>query len=423
MRNPLASFLFASLLVPAVVFAAPPAKVTNGNNDGAGSLRAALSSGATKIVIKPSVSTIVVTETLEYTGMAPLSIHGTGQTIDGSGLTDNSAPILEVTDGADLSIRNVTFDAGGGNANGPYNRENQGGGKGIFVDVPFERTGVVSLDLTNVTVMGTGNHGVHVSDCTLGDDCGGGSGGGGNGSTASIDIRLVDVLIIDNGNGKQDADGFRVDDRGDGSITFFATNSAFVDNGADGIELDEGNNGDVVIHVSNSIFDFNGEYCVIGPFDPKDFDDPCNDDGEPDVDDAFDIDEAGDGSVVGRVVGLTVVNNFDEGLDFDEEGAGGFDLDVVNIYAENNADESVKSSEEDDGNTLARLRSVITDGDLEFEEEGVGIVDVTINGSYVGDDMKLAAENVGPDTTGGFYKARGTTVDDELDIEGDIEVL
>ena len=77
----------------------------------------------------------------------------------------------------------------------------------------------------------------------------------------------------------------------------------------------------------------------------------------------------------------------------------------------------------DDGNTVARLRRVITDGDLEIEEEGVGIVDVTINASFVGDDMKLAAENAGPDTTGGFYKARGTTVVDELDIEGDIEIF
>ena len=420
MRSTLASSLLVSLLVPALAFTAPSAKVTNGNNDGAGSLRAALASGATKIFINPSVSTIVVTETLEYTGTTPLSISGTGQTIDGSGLTDNSAPIFAVTDGADLSISKLTFDAGGGNASGPYSRENQGGGKGIFVDVPFERTGVVSLDLTNVTVMGTGNHGVHVSDCTLGDDCGGGSGGGGNGSTASIDVRLVDVVIIDNGNGKQDADGFRVDDRGDGSITFFATNSAFIDNGADGIELDEGNNGDVVFHVSNTIFDFNGEYCLIGDFVPGD---DCDDDGDPDVDDAFDVDEAGDGSVIGRVVNLTVINNFDEGLDFDEEGPGGFDLDVVNVYAENNADESVKASEEDDGNTVVHLRNVTTDGDLEFEEEGVGIIDVAINGSYVGDDMKLAAENTGPDTTGGFYKARGTTVVDNLDIEGDIEIL
>ena len=73
MRKALASSLLVSLLVPALAFAGPPAKVTNGNNDGAGSLRAALASGATKIIIKPSVSTIVVTETLEYAGTAPLS--------------------------------------------------------------------------------------------------------------------------------------------------------------------------------------------------------------------------------------------------------------------------------------------------------------------------------------------------------------
>ena len=83
MRTILASSLLVSLLVPAVAFAAPAGKVTNGNNDGAGSLRAALASGATKIVIEPSVATIVVTETLEYTGTMPLSINGTGHTIDG----------------------------------------------------------------------------------------------------------------------------------------------------------------------------------------------------------------------------------------------------------------------------------------------------------------------------------------------------
>jgi hypothetical protein len=49
-----------SLLVPALAFTAPLANVTNGNNDGAGSLRAALTSGATKVFINPSVSTIVV---------------------------------------------------------------------------------------------------------------------------------------------------------------------------------------------------------------------------------------------------------------------------------------------------------------------------------------------------------------------------
>lgn len=409
--------LIASLLAPSVAVAGPSAKVTNGANDGPGSLRAALASGATNIQVQPSVSMITVTETLEYAGADPLTLTGTGQTIDGSGLADNAAPIFEVTMGADLSVTNLSFDAGGGNQNGPYSRENPGGGKGIFVDVPATRTGVVSVDLSNVSVMGTGNHGVHISDCSLGDDCGGGSGGGGDGSPASIDVRLVGVLIEDNGNGMQDADGFRVDDRGDGDITFFASNSAFIDNGADGIELDEGNNGDVIINVVNSTFDFNGEYCLVGDFVPGD---ACDDDGDPDVDDAFDIDEAGPGSLLGRVANLTVINNFDEGLDFDEENEGSVDLEAVGIYSANNEDEGIKVSEENSGNNIVRLRDITTDGDLEFEEEDGGIADITINASFIGDDMQIEADDGDPNTIDGYYKERGTTVVDELDFEGNI---
>lgn len=420
MTRRLRGAFLAAFALPALAAAAPPALVTNGDKAGPGSLRDALDSGATHINIKPSVDTIMVTETLVYAGTAPLTINGTGQTIDGADLTDNAAPIFEVTEGADLAIRNLTFDAGGGNANGPYSRLNQGGGKAIFVAVPETQTGVVKLDLTNVTVRGTGNHGVHVSDCTLADDCGGGSGGGGDGSPASIDVRLVGVLVEDSGNGKQDADGVRIDERGDGDITLFASHSAFNDNGADGVELDEGNNGDVVVNVSNSVFDFNGEYCVIGPFVPGD---DCDDDGDPDVDDAFDVDEAGAGSILGKVVNLTVINNLDEGLDFDEEDAGGIDLDVIDVYSENNEDEGVKVSEADEGDNVVRLRAVTTDGDLEFEEKEGGIVDVSINGSFVGDDMKIAADDGDPATTGGFYKQRGTTVVDDLDFEGDIVEL
>ena len=274
--------------------------------------------------------------------------------------------------------------------------------------------------LSNVTVTGTGNHGVHVSDCTLEDNCGGGSGGGGDGSPASIDVRLTNVLIEDSGNGKQDADGFRVDDRGDGDIYFTANLSAFIDNGADGVELDEGDNGNVVARVRNSVFDFNGEYCLIGPFVPGD---DCDDDGDPDVDDAFDIDEAGQGSILGGVRNLTIVNNFDEGLDFDEEDEGGVDFSVVNVFSANNEDEGVKVSEEDDGDNVVKLRRVVTDGDLEFEEADGGIVDIRIFGSEVGDDMQIEADDGDDTTIDGFYKQRGTTVNGDLDFEGNIVEL
>ena len=124
-------------------------------------------------------------------------------------MSDNLAPILQITNGADLTISNLSFDGGGG--------------KGIFVNVPDTREGVVSVRLSDVSVSGVGNHGVYVSDCTLGDDCG----GGGDGSPASIHVHLTNVLIDGVGNGKADADGVRVDDRNDGDISLSVTNSTF----------------------------------------------------------------------------------------------------------------------------------------------------------------------------------------------------
>lgn len=412
--------LLVAASLPTAAFAGQRAIVTNGHNAGPGSLRAALHSGATRILIKRSVHEINVTETLEYPGTAPLRIIGTGQTIDGSSLSDETTPILAITQGANLTVKNLTLDAGGGNANGPYNRLNQGGGKGLFVDVPADRTGIVELRLVNVTVMGTGNHGIHVSDCSLEDDCGDGAGGGGDGSPASISVSLRGVLVEDSGNGKQDADGLRVDDRGDGDIYFFATRSAFIDNGADGVELDEGNNGSVYATVRNTTFDFNGEYCLIGPFVPGD---DCDDDGDPDVDDAFDIDEAGPGWIAAWLRNLTVINNFDEGLDFDEADEGGAEVYVTSLYSRNNEDEGIKVSEEGDGSNTVRMRRVTTDGDLEFEEEDGGVADISIFRSFVGDDMQIEADDGDATTTDGFYKERGTTVVGDLDFEGDIVEL
>ena len=163
-----------------------------------------------------------------------------------------------------------------------------------------------------------------------------------------------------------------------------------------------------------------GRHCLIGDFVPGD---DCDDDGEPDVDDAFDIDEAGPGSILGRVDNLTIINNFDEGLDFDEEDEDGVYFDVFNVYSAGNEDEGVKVSEEGDGDNAVRLYKVITDGDLEFEEEDGGIVDIKLGNSFVGGDLQIEADDGDPTTIDGFYKARGTTVVDELDFEGDIEIL
>ena len=80
----------------------PSAKASNGKDEGDGPLRAALASGATRIVINPSVTTITVTKAFEYAGTATVSINGNGRTIDGVGLADHLAPILAVSGSVDL---------------------------------------------------------------------------------------------------------------------------------------------------------------------------------------------------------------------------------------------------------------------------------------------------------------------------------
>ena len=417
-KNILNLSLLACLATPLAAHAAPPAFVTTGANDGKGSLRAALASGASKIIITRKVKYIGITEPLVYQETAPLTLIGKGQTIFGH---DGDGPILHVADGANLSVKHLDFAGPGG-----FDIEHPGGGKGIFVEVPDDREGLVHVQLKNVSVSGTGNHGIHVSDCSLGDECGDGQGEDeGTGSDASIFMQLNRVTVDGVGFGKQDADGVRIDDRGEGDIIFNATNSTFKDVGADGVELDEGGNGSVIINVRKSVFKRNGAYCFDidgdGPFDPIAIDPNCNDDGDPDVDDAFDIDEAGPGGIMGMVANVKAIDNFDEGLDFDTEGDEGdnfVDLDLINIRAKGNADEGIKVSEEGNASVVVNMRAIKAGGDIEVEEEGDGDLQVSIKGSKIGDDLKLSESDDGV----GTVKLRGTKVVDEKDFNNVDEI-
>jgi len=411
-RKILSMAMLACLATPIAAYAADKAVVTTKKNAGPGSLRAALASGANIIVIKKNVGNIRVKSPLTYTGSEPLRITGRGQSVIGH---DGTGPILHITNGADLEVSNLDFQGPGG-----FSIQNQGGGKGIFVEVPASREGTVSVKLSNLTVSGTGNHGVHLSDCELGDDCGAGQGEDeGKGSPASMFMQLHNVTIDGVGFGKQDADGVRIDDRGRGDIIFNATGSTFQDVGADGVEADEGGKGTVYTNVNNSKFLRNGAYCADtdddGPFDPIALDPKCDDDGDPDVDDAFDIDEAGPGGIVGVVANVDIVDNFDEGLDFDTEGdsgPNGVRLDLVDIRASGNADEGIKVSEEGKASVRVRLISVDVEGDIEVEEENDGNLRVLLKGSEVGDDLKLSESDAGD----GSVRIRNSTIGDEKDF-------
>jgi hypothetical protein len=123
------------------------------------------------------------------------SAKGFGQMI----IADGDFTLLSITNGADLSISNLSFKGIGGFSG----TAKKGDGKGIFVDVPQGRTGTVHLDLKDVSVSGVAYHGAHVSDCTLeGDVCGASGGGEGIGSSASVEANLKRVSVSNVGYGK-----------------------------------------------------------------------------------------------------------------------------------------------------------------------------------------------------------------------------
>ncbi|WP_415906374.1 hypothetical protein ACMXYX_00695 [Neptuniibacter sp. QD72_48] len=374
---------------------AAPIHVTNGNNSGEGSMRAALiavAEGKADSVIVTSKDDIMINSTLTYTGQAPIAIYGNGQIIKTAKNTD----LLAISQGADLNISGLKFEGPGG-----FSIQNRGdltgeAGKGIFVNLRDNQTGTLTVTLNNVEVSGVAYHGIHISDCDIAKDCGAGAGGEGGGSPASIAVNAYNLNIHNVGYGRVDGDGLRVDERNEGNILFTAHNSRFNKVGADGVELDEGQNGDVIVNVSNVDFSNNGGYCqkdllqplLPSPVEAEFKDGEMSADKVPaeiagsaddkcferevdlyasgsveayefgiDFDDGFDIDEAGNGSIKTVLYSSTIHNNLDEGLDFDEEGEGDIEITVIDSAASGNTDDGFKMTEEENGNLTALISS------------------------------------------------------------------
>jgi hypothetical protein len=361
------------------------------------------------------VKHIIISEPLEYVSADKFKLIGSGQVIDASGLA-GSDDILTVIQGENAEISNLTL-IGSHTSINPDPRQPRGG-RGIYFDVRSSQAGVVLVKLNHVTVMNVGSHGIHISDCSLTKGCGDGNDGGGSGSTASLHVELNKVHINHVGFGKADADGMRIDERGEGDVFLTIRNSAFVNVGADGVEIDEGNNGDVVVDIRQSLFEGNGEFCRKVVFVAGS---PCDDKGEPDADDGFDIDEAGGGALIARVHDTLISNNADEGLDFDEKGDGEMDVSLISVFTMGNQDEGVKFSEKNDGGLMAtvqNLTSYLNNGakeGVEFEEQGVGNVVVEINDSSLigADKERLKIEQQGQGQ--GTLKLRRSNIRVDLD--------
>lgn len=453
----------------ALLLAASPAlsetlMVTTFDASGDGSLQAALDTAAasverTTILVSDAAGTLTTETGLTYNGPSALAIFGNGLTV----ASPNNVTLLSAIGTDELHLDGIRFEGPGGFSITERGDLDGTAGKGIFLDVADDAAGDIDLILSGVSVSGVAGHGVHVSDCTLADDCGGGGGGAGEGSPASINVRLNNVLIQNVGHGRFDADGLRVDERGEGDITLTAMDVTVQGVGADGIELDEGQEGDVTVEMISGNFIDNGAYCdpaLLEAFMPAvpeaEFDEgnmtadaipgpiteaPDNsciervvdlyDDGTVeeyefaiDLDDGFDIDEAGPGSLFGSFTGGEMSGNLDEGYDFDEEDAGDIEVVFTGFAAYGNTDDGIKLSEADDGNVFLVATAIEATGNggvgIVAEEEDAGNLSMVLVGiTTIGNDGgELGVEGVQEDAGEGHVYVIDSEIADGIETDG-----
>lgn len=329
--------------------------VTNSANAGDGSFRRAIEQAnadpsITRVEFLPRVTTIRLSSTITFTGAQGLSIDGNHATLDG---TSAGAAAFMVTGGGHLRVSDLLV------RNAPA--------EGIHVEVPDNATGTIQLVFSGVEIAGNGGHGLLVNDQDDPDDV-----DSEGGSAASLAVTIIDSRFHDNGYTVSDRDGIRINEGGDGQIDFTIRHSRADDNAADGIELDERGQGNVSIDVFRTRITRNGV------FDPLD------------LDDGFDIDEAGAGSILGQVVSSSANQNYEEGLDFNENGPGDLRVDLRDVEANGNREEGIDYEEDDDvaggGHLVAVMERVTTigngadggDGGLKIREKGEGDLDVTL---------------------------------------------
>lgn len=422
---------FAAGLALTLAFVAAPAQaetaiaVTSLGDAGPGTLRAALSAAATADgpvrIVLPTDAMIEIETTLIYSGRAPIEIFGRRATV----FSRENFTLLAVTEGADLAIQDLTFT--GPNSYTITNRPTDTPpGKGVFVEVRDDQTGLVRLALRNVGVFGVAGHGVHVSDCDRGDACGLQEEAGG--SPASVLVEIDSVTINQVGHGGADQDGLRVDERGPGRIEFHSYRSQFIQIGGDAVALDEGDWGDVLATSASDQFGAvdqfgaSGGYCdpaVLTAFlpDPAEgaFEDgvrrasdiPGPDLGSPDdacfqrtldrydsdyvkafeiaidVEDGLDIDEAGPGRVTVMINRSWFPSNQDKGVEIDEAGDGGLHVLLIEVMAQENRDDGVTVSESGAGDLTGGVFGGYADDNggrgFVFEEAGDGDLRIDVN--------------------------------------------
>jgi hypothetical protein len=396
----------ANPLAPA--FEAAVVRVTGGADAGPGSFRAAIAAAEldpsiTHVQLAPGVGTITLSSPITYSGSQALTIQGNGAELDAGGIAIGEAALL-VEGASGLSIRDLTI------SDAP--------GTGLTIKVPTGASGTFRVELERFPARNNGLLGVLINDqAGYFDDPESTSP---EGSAAGLVVRVTDSRFEANGFADLDQDGLRVNEGGAGSLDFLAVGTAFVDNGADGLELDERASGDVTFTVQQTAFQDNGT------MNPADFDD------------GFDVDEAGNGSVVGRLVQVTAGGNAEEGLDFNENDAGDLRVEMIQVEASGNSEEGVDLEEDDDfvggGDLIADLRNVTTlgngstggDAGLKLRERGDGsilsrIVNPVASGNFA-DGIELREEDAGVADAEVVSATASDNADSGLRLRGDGQV-
>ena len=361
-------FVFVMSIVMARASWASPDTVfvVNSKDAGPGSFRSAIlmaNSDPTirRVLFLGQVSTIFLTQTVEFAGTQDLSIAGGGATLDGSKAGGGAAFVA--SGGGNLSVSSLKV------RNAPS--------EGIAVLVPAWATGTIRVSLVNLDIVNNLGHGVLVNDQEDSSTTDGVQPDP-DGSAASVDVSVLNSRFIHNGYSVSDRDGLRVNEGGAGDLILTVKHTLAQENGADGIEIDERGAGDVRLDM------FATRLVGNGPFDPLD------------LDDGFDIDEYNDGSILGTVVLSQASHNFEEGFDFNENNAGDLRVHMQLVEATGNGEEGIDLEEDDDfgedgdpngggGDLVAVMSNIVTigngngaDGALKIREKETGSLDVTL---------------------------------------------
>lgn len=113
-------------------------------------------------------------------------------------------------------------------------------------------------------------------------------------------------------------------------------------NGGDGVELDERGNGNALFTVTLSQLGGNGA------FDPADYDD------------GIDVDELGDGDIVGAFWQVSASSNYEQGVNLNENGMGGMSIVMLGVTANDNRQEGIELEQDDDVVGSGDIQALLT---------------------------------------------------------------